>query len=259
MSRGRTVLFAAKVLAAVASAALTVGLALTSAKTWQPADRTVLGLAATAATLALVTSTSQAWTDHRGRRQRQLHEHVATHLRAAFWNVHDATHEQIDPKDLGVAVYLLAWDRPRLRGLRPYWRPRRLQRLHRDRPRHHNESTGLVWRPGKGVIGACVAHAGIAHCDLSAAWGPHLQATEAQWAALDPRVTQGLAYREFRSLVDGGKRLGVVVASPILRDGRAVGCVAVDGPPGAAAYELLRAQRVKDSLADTAAAVGMLV
>jgi len=254
-----TTLFVGKVITAVGAGALTVGLALSSAGVWKASDEAVLLLSLIAAVVAFLSSAGAAWADYRGRRKKQLEAHVTTHVRAAFWNVYDVSKGQISPKDLGIAVYLLAWDHPRLRSCRPYWRPRRLQRLHRERPRHHNESTGLIWRPGKGVIGACVAQSGISYTDVGGDWQPHVGATRSEWDALEHKLTQGLSYAEFRSLVDGGKRLGVVIASPILKDGRAVGCVSVDGPTGPVAYELLCGQQVKDHLADTAIAIGMLL
>jgi hypothetical protein len=260
VNRLQTWVFGTKVLAALAAGALTAGLALITAKKWDASDQTVLAMSVAAGVLAFVAASSAAWTDFRGRRRRQLGDHVATHARATFWNVHDATKGKIDPKDLGVAIYLVSWDRPRLKRLRPYWKRKRLKRLHRERPRHHNETTGLIWRPGKGVIGACVERFAVSHSDVGAIWAPHRTATAVEWSTIDDSgVTQGLSHAEFRSLVDGGKRLGAVIATPILKDGKVVGCVAVDGPSGSAEYNALCQQRVRDALADTAAAIAMLL
>ncbi|WP_139306984.1 hypothetical protein [Modestobacter sp. DSM 44400] len=249
-----------KVLAAVAAGVLTLITAMTTAKVWKFSEETVLATALVAAALAFCSATSSAWTDYRGRRRRALDEHVATHVRTCFWSIYDITQKKINPKDLGIAAYVVGLDRPRMRAwYAPYWRLKRLRRLHRERPRHYNETTGLIWRPGKGIIGTCVEREGDAYADVAADWEPYLKASKEEWDALDKQITQGLSHGEFRSLVDSGKRLGVIVASPIFKNGKAVGCVAVDGPPGTIAYNLLTSQAVKDQLGNAASGIAMLV
>ena len=232
-----------KVLLAAVSAATAVGLGLTQAGVWQPSAASRVALVTVAAAVAFTTSMLLAVGEWRGRRTQELRDDVALVLTGAAWAMHDLT--GLDVRELGLAVYRLRRER-----LRP-WR-RLLVRVHRERAARRPATSGVVWRPGKGVIGKCVALGADVRQDVGADAGPWLEVARERWPEVPEHVRAGLDYDEFVAV--RGK-YHVVVATPVIDDlavrSRVLGCVALDGPEGS--FALLGGEEVGSVLVSTAA------
>jgi hypothetical protein len=231
--------------ALVASIAAFIG-AMAGAGRWELTDTQALLTFGSASLIAVVASWSAAAKDVALGTRSYRRERIAQHVRTIFWQVYDATRPSLDPRDIGVAAY-------RVRREWPWFWRRYLDRLYRERPRSRQESLGVRWRPGKGVIGRAVAENGFAHLDVAAAWAPYRECSRAEWEELSPDITLGLTYKEFVSVRT--KEHGVVVAMPITSDNddTVVGCVVVDGPTGR--HSELTTQAVRSVLADGAAGI----
>ena len=238
-----------KILLATLTALTAVGLGLIQAGLWQPARGQRAALVATAALVAFVTTTGAAVGEWRGRRAEARRDDLALVLAGAAWAVHDLT--GIDVRELGLAVYRVR--RQRL----PPWR-RILARVHRERAARRPATSGVVWRPGMGVIGQCVAVGTDVGQDVGADSRPWLEVGPEQWAEVPEHVRAGLTYEEF-TRVRG--KYHVVLATPVIVDAgtnsRVIGCVALDGPEGS--YDLLWTGEVRWVLADTAVTLRQFV
>ena len=248
-SRGSGGRLPGKVLVAALSALTAIGLGLIQAGLWQPARGQRVALVATAALVAFVVATGAAVEEYRGRRAEARREDLALVLTGAAWAVHDLT--GIDFRELGLAVYRVR--RERLRPARGV-----LVRVHRERAARRPAASGVVWRPGKGVIGQCVAVGTDVGQDVGADSRPWLHAGPEQWPGVPEHVRSGLTYEEF---VRVRGKYHVVLATPVIvdsgRSSEVIGCVALDGPEGS--YALLWTDEVRWVLADTAVTLRQFV
>ena len=231
-----------KIFVAALTALTAAGLGLIQAGLWQPSRGQRATLVATAALVAFVTTTGAAVGEWRSRRAEAKRDDLALVLAGAAWAVHDLT--GIDVRELGLAVY-----RVRRQRLPPFGRI--LARVHRERAARRPTTSGIVWRPGMGVIGQCVAVGADVGQDVGADSRPWLDVGPEQWPEVPEHVRAGLTYEEFAHV--RGK-YHVVLATPVIVDAgassRVVGCVALDGPEGS--YDLLWTGEVRWVLADTA-------
>ncbi len=178
-------------------------------------------------------------------------------LRTLAFTVQDLT--DIDVRELGLAVYVRRPDRwrPALahRSAPPVLAGRdHLHRLARDRAARRPNASGVVWRPGKGVVGVCVDTGAEVGADVEADTAPYADVGRAGWADVPVYVRAGLDWEEFTSLLG---KYHVVLASPILDSDpagtRVLGCLALDGPSGS--YDTLWTPDVRSALADAAETV----
>jgi hypothetical protein len=240
--------FAGKVVLAAASFALAVAVGLESANVWTASPNQKAALAVTAAFLALVTSATAAVHDFQSRKSAAQRAKVAFLLEALGFGVQDAT--GVDYRDLGLAAYVVERQSLRLR--------KRLVRLHRVRPRTSPGVSGVVWTPGKGVIGMCVLEGRDIGFDVSDLDARLAGVTREEWPSLPPDARLGLSFDEWERLRD---KFGVIVATPIVREragrSRAIGCVSLDGPAGQ--LDLLFSEEVRAQLQSAATGVERVV
>lgn len=216
----------AKTFAALLAAAAGTILALNGARVIQAPVRLVVACIVISAALAAVTTIGGAWSEWRRRRLGARRELADLSLTAAAWAIVDQVGGSLDFRDLGVAVYRLG---------RVWWWPfrRRLIRLHRVRASRRPTASRVAWRPGKGVIGACVTKGEVVAVDLAQMYHDLGHPTEAEWLAVPEEIRLGLTYEEYLDVRD---KYGVVIASPLIDDtgtsSQVAGCVALDGPEG---------------------------
>ena len=147
-------------------------------------------------------------------------------LGPALWAVVDQVRPPLDYRDLGIAVY---------RADHAWWWPWRseLRRVHRVRASRRPVSSDVAWRPGKGVIGACVTQGEVVAVDLAQMSADLGQPSAEEWRQVPDDLRMGLDHDEYLDVRD---KYAVVVASPIIDDSghrsRVVGCLALDGPEG---------------------------
>jgi hypothetical protein len=239
-----------KLLAALLALAAAAIVVLDQTGVWpvRPAVRAGAGLAAAA--LAFLGSTASAIGEHREQKRIASTEHLRYALRTLAFAVAETT--RIDVRELGLAVYVVRVDWP------TPWR-RRLDRVVRERSVHRPTAARVEWRPGKGVIGRCVATGTDVAQDVAADMAPWEDATREDWDLRIPaEVKAGFTFEEFQQMHG---RYHVVVATPILDDtGRAtsvVGCLALDGPAGS--YDELAADDVRAAMAALAPTIGALL
>lgn len=210
----------------------------------------VLAVTATAV-LAFVANVAGALAPSRRARTRELADSLGFLLRTLAFTIQDLT--DIDTRELGLAIYLQVPDRWPSAGLRAGGRVR-LERIARDRAARRPTASGVVWRPGKGVVGACVATGAEVGLDIDTDSAPWADVPERDWPQVPDYVRAGLEWSEFRALQ--GKYF-VVLATPILDSAVAgtsvLGALAVDGPAGS--YEQLWTPDVRSALADAAETV----
>lgn len=107
------------------------------------------------------------------------------------------------------------------------WRQRHLARWMRVTFRARTEST-VRWTLGKGVVGECWATGAVVKKDITGTNERWAACTPEQWAqAVRPAARMGLSYEEW---VKTRGKYDMIIAVPIHRDGRFVGCLALDGP-----------------------------
>jgi hypothetical protein len=91
----------------------------------------------------------------------------------------------------------------------------------------------VPWAPGKGVIGASVAHGETVAVDLAQLYRDLGSPAADEWSQVPADVRLGLSYGEYLDVRD---KYFVVVSTPVIDDlgGRTKvwGCVALDGPDG---------------------------
>jgi hypothetical protein len=216
----------AKTLGALLAAAAGIILALHGAGVVDAPARLLVACIVTSAALAAVATIGSAWREWRERRLGQRHELAEITLTTAIWTVVDQVDPPLDYRDLGVAGYRIeaVWWWP--------WRSR-LRRVHRVRASRRPVSSDVAWRPGKGVIGACVDRGEVVAVDLAQLYADLGDPTAEEWRDLPADLRLGLDYEEYRDVRD---KYAVVVATPIIDDSgprsRVVGCVVLDGPAG---------------------------
>jgi hypothetical protein len=216
----------AKTFAALLAAVSGTVLALNGARVLHISLRVVVASVITSAALAAITTIGSAWGEWRGRRLAERRELAAISLEAAAWAIVDQVGHGLDYRDLGVAAYRV--------GHRWWWpfRPL-LVRVERVRPSRRPVASHVSWRPGKGVIGACVARGEVVAVDVAQMYRDLGSPTEEEWETVPAEIRQGLSYAEYLDVRD---KYGVVIAAPIIDDtgqsSSVVGCIALDGPDG---------------------------
>lgn len=217
---------AVKTVAALLAAVAAVVLGLDGADLVAVPTAVVVACIVTSATLAAVATVGAAWRDWRERRLGRRRELAEITLTATLWAVVDQVRPPLDFRDLGIAVY---------RSDRRWWWPwgSRLRRVHRVRASRRPVSSDVAWRPGKGVIGACVTQGEVVAVDLAQMSADLGQPSAQEWRQVPDDLRMGLEHDEYLDLRD---KYAVVVASPIIDDrgprSRVVGCLALDGPDG---------------------------
>lgn len=240
MQRSSASSLAVKVMVAVASGIVGLAVAVDRLEPFLTRNQRVY-LVVAASVIAIGSSVAGAVGEYRSRQAEAHQDDAGFLLRGGAWAISDLT--GIDVRDLGLAVYQVRRE-PILR-----WR-QYLARVRRERAMLRPEASGVVWRPGKGVIGKCVQDGVVVGQDRARDEAPWLNATLDDWKHRVPEhVRSGLTYDEFRRT--RGK-YHVVIASPVTVEGRrstrTVGCVALDGPAGS--YARLWSDDVKDVLTD---------
>lgn len=239
-----------KVLAALVAfvAAAVVVLDQTGVLPVGAAVRAVAGIAAAA--LAFLATTSAAVREHLAPRRALTTEDLRYAVRQLAFTIAETT--MVDVRELGLAVYVVRRDWPL------FWRER-LDRVIRERSVRRPSASQVVWRPGKGVIGRCVATGTDVAQDVGADMAPWRDATREDWdLRVPPEVKAGFSYEEFQQLQG---RYHVVVATPILDDTgrttRVLGCLALDGPEGS--FEDVAADDVRAAMAALAPTIRALL
>jgi hypothetical protein len=216
----------AKTLSALLAFAAGVVLALNGAHLVRASARLLIACIVTTAALAAVSTIGSAWREWRERRLGQRRELAEITLTTTVWAVVDQVDPPLDYRDLGIAAYALR---------RVWWRPgrARLRRIHRVRASRRPVSSDVAWRPGMGVIGACVVRGEVVAVDLAQLYADLGRPTKQEWLRLPDDIRLGLRYEEYLNVRD---KYAVVVATPIIDDSgarsRVVGCVALDAPAG---------------------------
>ena len=263
-SGGGRVLWA--VAAAAVAAVTAVLLGLTQLKVVHPPVRVSVATVAVSAALAFTSTTVSAVGAWRRRRDAAAQDRIAFVLRSLAYTVQDLT--DLDTRELGISLHLLRADRwppgaalanlvaavsPGSRAARV-----RLVRVVRERASRRPTASGVVWRPGKGVIGLCVATGEVVGQDVAAVTGPWLRVPAERWTTVPDEVRDGFSWAEFAALAG---KYGAVVAAPLIDDAgqssRVVGCVSLDGPDGS--FDLLWAADVRSALAQAAETLQVLV
>jgi hypothetical protein len=234
---------------AAAAAVTTACLFAVGSDVWNPSKSVRTTLVVAAGALAFVSALAAAIEEYRGGVAAAMREKVAFVLRALAFDLQDAV--GLDVRELGVSAYVLR------REVFAPWRLR-LARLHRERPAWSRATAGVHWRPGKGVVGRCVAEGKDVAVDLIVLDKALRDVTRRQWSSTDAELRLGLSWREYQRV--RGK-YGVVVASPIIDDrgphARVIGCVAVDAPPGS--LKKVTPEPVRERVATAATAILRLV
>lgn len=232
-----------KTVAAVAAAVAAVLLALHQLRVLTLSRQGIVVAVVISAALAATTTIAGSWQEWRQRRMGARREAVDALLTTSLWAIVDLLDGALDYRDLGMAAY-------RTSRSRWPWR-QRLVRLHRVRASRRPVTSDMSWRPGKGVIGACVAQGQVVAIDLRELYGELGEIGQAEWDHLPDDVAMGLTWQEFRGVRE---KYDVVVASPILEETadrtQVRGVVALDGPPDS--LDLLSQDKVIRQLGDAA-------
>lgn len=264
-SSGTPRLVAAVAAAAVAALTATL-LGLTQLELVNPSLAVRAAAVAVSALLAFVSTTLGAVAAWRRRRDAALHERVSFVLRSVAYTVQDLT--DLDTRELGLALYLLRADRwppgaalaNLLGALLPGRRADRLRlvRVVRERASRRPTASGVIWRPGKGVIGLCVSTGEVVGQDVAALTGAWRAVPRERWQAVPESVRDGFSWGEFRSLAG---KYGSVLAAPLIQDAatgsEVIGCVSLDGPDSS--FGLLWTPDVRSALAQAADTLRVLV
>ncbi len=235
-----TAKYAAKVLAALLTAVAAVMLAGDQSGQWRLTDDARFWAAMTGILVALLGSLSSIAGQRASARQEQRRDKLRALLQPVALRVQDLT--GIDVRDLGLSAYAVRhvgwWVWP--------WQPR-LRRMYRVRPKIAAVSW-VDWRPGKGVMGSCVARGQDVAEDVAALEDLLKDETAATW---DPARAHGLTYPEW---LDTRGKYGVILATPILGSDAAgsfvQGVLVLDGPAGA--FATIVTDEVRAELASVA-------
>lgn len=254
------------VAAALVAAVTAVLLGLTQLKVVHPPLWLQVTAIAVSAGLAFLSTTTAAVGTWRRRRDAAVHDRVSFVLRTLAYTVQDLT--DLDTRELGLALHLLRADRwppgAALANLASTVSPSRraarlrLVRVVRERASRRPSASGVVWRPGKGVIGLCVATGEVVGQDVAADTGPFVGVPLERWPGLPEQVRDGFSWAEFTALAG---KYGAVLAAPLIDDSgpssQVVGCVSLDGPDGS--FDLLWGTDVRSALAQAAETLRVLV
>ena len=92
-------------------------------------------------------------------------------------------------------------------------------------------ASGIRWTRGKGAIGRCWATNSPQYIDVDCHFAQYAGYDTYRWSTLSEDERIGLSFEDFQQL-EG--KYGTVAAMPITtHDGRYIGCVTADAPPGA--------------------------
>lgn len=242
-----------KIASAGAAATAAVILGLRGARLWDPPSWLLVSAIVAAAALAAYSTIAAAVKEARDKRRMVEVRRGQSVLDGTLWAVVDLLAERrgqltpeqlaalppeqaaaflaLDRRDLAISVWALRRRRPAL--LR---RGKVLVPLHRLRTLRRQAATSVTWRPGKGVIGACVKDKAPKVADLDAIDVALGDVSEVVWKELPDDVTFGLTWAE---RVDARGKYHVVVAVPVFDHNSpaspVLGCVALDGPAGSRA------------------------
>jgi hypothetical protein len=237
-----------RVCAAAIAAAVGIGLGLNEMGTWTLPSWFASTLLIAGVLVAFVTAAEAAVDQRRHGRVAELREQARAVLAPLLLELEEAT--GINARQLGVAAY-------RIR--KPIWPfgKERLERLLRLQLLIRVAS-GIVWRPGVGVIGQCVLRGEDVVENLATLDEQLGSVSPEDWASLGPDLTYGFSYNEFQRV--RGK-YGVVLASPMIREtplgSRVVGCISVDGPPGS--FQALASEEIRGLVAAAAVTLAAVV
>jgi hypothetical protein len=225
-----------------------IGLGLHEMGTWTLPGWLSAALLIAGVLVAFVTATEAAIDQRRHGRVAELREQARAVLAPLLLEIEEAT--GIGARQLGVAAYrirkpVLPFGKDRLERLL------RLQLIIRV-------ASGIVWRPGVGVIGQCVARGEDVVENLTTLDEQLAGVSPADWDSLGDDLTYGFTYAEFQRV--RGK-YGVVLASPMIREtplgSRVVGCISVDGPPGS--FQALASEEIRGLVAAAAVTLAAVV
>jgi hypothetical protein len=184
---------------------------------WDEHERAVLIAIVTVSFLPLL----QAIVSELGeRKKRKAAELAATLQEILAGTLIDLTENAgADWKKTGVQVF----------RLRRWWLFSHIQvRLGKIRIAHIAPS-GIKWRKGKGLIGKCWATGLPVSKNLDTHFAKYRHLNETAWNNLHQTVEKyGLSYKEFKKIND---KYGLVVAFPLTRADKYIGCITVDMPP----------------------------
>jgi hypothetical protein len=237
-----------RVSAAVIVAIVGIGLGLNEMGTWTLPSWLSTTLLIAGVLVAFVTAAEAAADQRRHGRVAELREQARAVLAPLLLEIEEAT--GINARQLGVAAYrirkpVLPFGKERLE------RMLRLQLVIRV-------ASGIVWRPGVGVIGQCVARGEDVVENLATLDDQLADVSPADWDTLGDDLTYGFSYAEFQRV--RGK-YGVVLASPMIREtplgSRVVGCVSVDGPSGS--FQALASEEIRGLVAAAAVTLAAVV
>jgi hypothetical protein len=237
-----------RVAAAAIAAAVGIGLGLNEMGTWTLPSWLAAGLLIAGVLVAFITAAEAAVDQRRHGRIAELREQARAVLAPLLLELEEAT--GINARQLGVAAY-------RIR--KPTWPfgKERLERLLRLQLLIRVAS-GIVWRPGVGVIGQCVRRGEDVVENLATLDEQLGSVSPDDWGSLGDDLTYGFSYAEFQRV--RGK-YGVVLASPMIKEtplgSRVVGCVSVDGPPGS--FQALASDEIRGLVAAAAVTLAAVV
>lgn len=180
----------AKTMAALLAAAAAAVLALNGAGAINASTRLVVACVAVSTALAALATIGAAWAEWRRRRWGARRDLADVQLAATAWAIVDQVGFGLDFRDLGMAVY---------RTERVWWWPfvRRLRRLHRVRASRRPVASDISWKPGKGVIGSCVAKGEAVAVDLGQMYRDLGHPSEMEWRLVPDDVRLGLSFSEY--------------------------------------------------------------
>jgi hypothetical protein len=237
-----------RVSAAVIVAVVGVSLGLHEIGTWTLPGWLAAGLLIAGALVAFVTAAEAAVDQRRHGRVAELREQARAVLAPLLLELEEAT--RINARQLGVAAY-------RVRKPAGPFGKERLERLLRLQL-VIRVASGIVWRPGVGVIGQCVVRGEDVVENLATLDEQLAGVSPADWESLGDDLTYGFSYAEFQRV--RGK-YGVVLASPMIKEtplgSRVVGCISVDGPPGS--FQALASEEIRGFVAAAAVTLAAVV
>jgi hypothetical protein len=240
--------FWGRVSAAVIVAVVGIGLGLHEMGISTLPSALAAGLLIAGVLVAFVTAAEAAVDQRRHGRVAELREQARAVLAPLLIELEEQT--GINARELGVAAY-------RIR--KPIWPfgKTRLERLLRLQLLI-KVASGIVWRPGVGVVGQCIQRGEDVVENLATLDEQLASVTPDEWDSLGDDLTYGFTYAEFQRV--RGK-YGVVLASPMIKEtplgSRVVGCVSVDGPPGS--FQALASTEIRALVAAAAVTLAAVV
>lgn len=237
-SRSHQILLGAKIIAALVTLAAAMALVGQQSEFWAMSAAWNFAVQVVPLVLGFFAALGSAARQAYVRSREVRREKVGIILRGMAFTIQDDT--AIDVRDIGTAAYLT----------QPWWhwpffsRKGYLQRIARERPKQTGVST-IRWRSDVGVVGICVALGKDVVEDIALLDDGLGKINADEWVTGPESL--GLTYDEFQKVRD---KFAVVLASPIIVAGKAVGCVAVDGPVGS--YDKLEANSLRGIVAAAA-------